>query len=303
MKEQNAGYIRHRMGLAWEMSPGATFSAFHAFLEAGKLAGLRCTRCRKVYLPPRPVCGDCYMPLSEWFEVSDRGSVEGFTVSHHPILDPVTGSARPTPYASLLVRLDGASTSINHYLRGADPRTAAIGMRVRAVWREPRRTLMDLLGFEPTGGGEDAAFPRPLEAPDLKPAARVQVNLDIPFAYAVGRGGRWFCDGLRSGRILASRCGACAKTLVPCRSFCPSCFRRFAESDLREVGPGGAVAAAAGAPSPPLGLIRLDGADTLFVHHVRARRGVRVTALFKPTEERRGDPLDIEAFVPVEASA
>ena len=64
----------------------------------------------------------------------------------------------------------------------------------------------------------------------------------IPFKYAAGRTGSRFLAALRDGqRILASRCGACARVAVPLRAFCPAC----GGDDLAEVevGPGGTVIA------------------------------------------------------------
>jgi uncharacterized OB-fold protein len=48
-----------------------------------------------------------------------------------------------------LVRLDGADTTVNHYLGDGSLDRLAIGARVRAVWRAERRGAMDdILCFE-----------------------------------------------------------------------------------------------------------------------------------------------------------
>jgi uncharacterized OB-fold protein len=48
-----------------------------------------------------------------------------------------------------LIRLDGADTTLNHYLVESDPAKLAIGQRVRAIWRDQRRGAMDdILHFE-----------------------------------------------------------------------------------------------------------------------------------------------------------
>lgn len=298
--------VEHTMDLTWGVAPGVIFSKFHHLLAEGKIAATRCNTCSQVYLPPRPVCGDCYEPLSEWVHVADTGVIEAFTVSHYPILDPVTGKTRPTPYASLLIKLDGASTSLNHYLVESDPMETAIGRRVRAVWREPRRSLKDLVGFTFTDEEPDGSYPRPLDGLDGVPAEseRIGVHLKIPFSYAAGKAGSLFLNGLQRGEILASRCPACACTLVPCRSYCAPCFRPLAGNDLRKVGPEGVLVARAGADPRALGLVRLDGADNLFLHRVApVPHGSRVAARFKPPGERVGQLLDIEYFEPAEDRA
>lgn len=125
----------------------------------------------------------------------------------------------------------------------------------------------------------------------------VPTRLSVPFNYAAGRAGSRFLLALQEeGRILTARCQTCAKTLVPLRSFCPYCHQELTETV--PVGPGGVLAGftvvyhrAAHYPrESPLvyGLIRLDGADTLFVHLVAGVapdavcRGLRVEACFDP---------------------
>lgn len=74
--------------------------------------------------------------MSEWVPVADEGTLVAWTVVHLPILDGRTGLARPSPYGMGLIRLDGADTTLNHYLAQADPDRLAVGQRVRARWRE-----------------------------------------------------------------------------------------------------------------------------------------------------------------------
>ena len=87
--------------------------------------------------------------MSEWVSVRDEGALDAWTVVHVPILDGRTGKQRPTPYGMGLIRLDGADTTLNHFLAEADPSRLEIGQRVRAVWRDELRGAMDdILHFE-----------------------------------------------------------------------------------------------------------------------------------------------------------
>ncbi len=144
--------VSQAMNLSWNYGTGAHFREFIAALrERGQILGKRCPVCARVYLPPRLVCGNCYAELREWVEVKDTGTVRAFTVVHTSIIDPTTGAPRATPYAMALIQLDGADTTLNHYLAGNDPATLCvrIGMRVRAVWRAARQgTLTDIIHFE-----------------------------------------------------------------------------------------------------------------------------------------------------------
>ncbi len=136
---------------------------------------------------------------------------------------------------------------------------------------------------------------------------------DFPVAhrYTPGVAGEAFLMGLRErGVILGSRCGRCAYTYVPARLFCERCF---AELDAGvELGPGGTLVSFtigfAGLDGEPLdrpvtlGLVRLDGADAVLLHHVLdpgdepLEIGERVEVVLRPPGERTGSILDIEGF-------
>ncbi|MDD5466578.1 MAG: Zn-ribbon domain-containing OB-fold protein [Anaerolineales bacterium] len=146
--------VSHTMTLAWQYGASRYFAELmRAVRDERRLLGLRCPRCRRVYLPPRPVCGNCHAELREWVEVKDTGTVRAFTVVHVPIIDPATGQPRPMPYGMALIQLDGADTTLNHYLAENEAGKLRIGMRVRAVWREERTgTLGDIVHFEEVRG-------------------------------------------------------------------------------------------------------------------------------------------------------
>lgn len=147
-----------RMEMRWRYGTGRYYSRLFAVLrEEGCLEGVRCPACRRVYLPPRPVCGNCRREMREWVPVGLEGTVEAFSVVYLPILDPARGEPRPVPYGMALVRLDGADTALNHYLAETDLARLRIGMRVRAVLREPRQGNMgDILHFVPVRDGGTA---------------------------------------------------------------------------------------------------------------------------------------------------
>lgn len=137
------------MDLAWRYASGAALEHFSAALAERRIVALRCSGCGRRYLPPRPMCGDCRVRLSDWVPVQDQGVLVGWTVVHQPLLDGRTGEMRPAPYGMGLVRLDGADTTLNHFLAENDPSRLGVGLRVRAVWRpELRGSLDDILYFE-----------------------------------------------------------------------------------------------------------------------------------------------------------
>ncbi len=124
-------------------------------------------------------------------------------------------------------------------------------------------------------------------------------GINIPFNYAAGQAGSRFLTALRdNAKLLGSRCQACARTLAPARSFCPTCGG--AELEFVDIGPGGLVIAWTEVPDKGVFvLVRPDDADTAMLHRLTGPAtglapGVRVRAVFTP--ERRGHITDLEGF-------
>lgn len=139
----------HELNVTWRYSSGHAMERFLAGLAERRLEALACSGCGRRYLPPRPFCGECRRRLTRWVPVRDEGALAAWTVVHLPILDARTGEPRPVPYGMGLIALDGADTTLNHYLAEADPERLEIGLRVRAVWRdELRGALDDIRHFE-----------------------------------------------------------------------------------------------------------------------------------------------------------
>ena len=128
--------------------------------------------------------------------------------------------------------------------------------------------------------------------------------------YTPGVAGTAFFTALRDrGVLLGSRCEACSYTYVPARLFCERCFAELAAD--AEVGPGGVLVSFTigfvGLEGEPLedpetiGLVRLDGADSVLVHRVLdadepLEIGERLEVVLRPEGEREGTIVDIEGF-------
>lgn len=121
---------------------------FQALKEKGEIVGTRCEHCKQVYVPARIFCERCFTELSEQVKVGPEGTLRSFTFSQ---LDR-DGRRLEQPLALALVRLDGATTLLLHYLlKVTDPARVRIGARVRAVVKpKSKRTgsILDLEGFE-----------------------------------------------------------------------------------------------------------------------------------------------------------
>ena len=111
--------------------------------------GSHCPQCDRVYLPPRPVCGICYVECDGWVPVGPEGTIAGATVVEVPFVDPITGEQRPVPYGFAFILLDGASTNIFHFVDETDRTKLKVGMRVRPRFRAKRTgSITDVEGFD-----------------------------------------------------------------------------------------------------------------------------------------------------------
>ncbi|MBL7212228.1 MAG: Zn-ribbon domain-containing OB-fold protein [Desulfobacteraceae bacterium] len=138
------------MKLHYRFPAGAHYDKFFEEMkETGKIMGVKCPECERVLLPPRPVCGECFVRTGEWVQVGPKGTVVAYTSIYFPFVDGTTGKPRPIPYGAGLIQLDGAYSAINHILEEGDPEKLHIGMRVEAVLTEEREgNIGDILYFK-----------------------------------------------------------------------------------------------------------------------------------------------------------
>lgn len=146
---------------------------------------------------------------------------------------------------------------------------------------------------------------------DPRDIITVEGKIPLRHRYTPGVAGEAFFVALKDrGEILASTCPSCATTYCPPRLFCE---RDFAElSPGVKVGPGGVIESFTvgftGVEGEPLdepvvvGLVRLDGADTVMMHFLvdadELEIGARVEAVILPKAKRTGSILDIRGFKP-----
>ena len=138
------------MKMEYRYALGAYASRFFQELkDHGRLIGIQCPECQRLYIPPRPVCGICFVPTNKWVPVSSEGVLVGATVVRLPFIDPMTGERRPVPYGMGIIRLDGASTALYHFVDETDDAKLKVGRRVRARMRANRQgSMRDIECFE-----------------------------------------------------------------------------------------------------------------------------------------------------------
>lgn len=128
-------------------SAGAVGSRFLVELRDNKkIMGVKCHECNRVYVPPKSTCKDCFAQLTEWVEVSNKGTLLTYTVDCH------SNSVQPVepPIVYGVIRLDGADTGLVHMLGEVDMEDLKIGMRLEALFKDERQaSILDIKYFRP----------------------------------------------------------------------------------------------------------------------------------------------------------
>jgi len=82
----------------------------------------------------------------EWIEVSPEGVLESFTIVRRQL----ASLPRKVPVVFGLIKLDGADTSILHYVEAPDHKKIKIGMRLKAKFCDERKgAIHDIACFVP----------------------------------------------------------------------------------------------------------------------------------------------------------
>ncbi|MGW6867449.1 Zn-ribbon domain-containing OB-fold protein [Streptomyces sp. NPDC054904] len=222
-------------------SLGPVQSAFLTGLREGVVLGVR-TSAGKVMVPPTEYDPVTAEEIRELVEVAATGTVTTWAWNG----EPRPQQPLATPFAWVLVRLDGADTAILHALDAPGPEAVTTGMRVRVRWAD-RRTgaITDIACFEPDAGPSDGeptaprrdATPHDGHFADAVTGIVAEARLD--YTYSPGRAQTAYIGGLSERRTVGERCPSCRKVYVPPRGACPTCG--VATTDRVEVGPAGTV--------------------------------------------------------------
>jgi uncharacterized OB-fold protein len=141
-KKENTGknlFISRIVDAPYRYCAGHYVSRYLTSLKDSKqIIGVKCPRCGRVYVPPRAVCGRCFVQPEEFVPVSDKGTIMAFTVTKVPYTNPNTGEPKKLPFTAAYIKLDGSDSNIMHCLDETDETRLKTGMRVQAVFSENR---------------------------------------------------------------------------------------------------------------------------------------------------------------------
>jgi uncharacterized protein len=133
---------------AWDA--GVAVGEYLRGLRRGVILARECRTCRRVLVPPRMFCEECFRPTDRWVEVENTGRVNTFSICYiRWDMEPLDEPELPA-----VIEIDGASPGIGimHKLGEVAPDDVAVGLEVEAVWvPEAERTgsILDIRYFRP----------------------------------------------------------------------------------------------------------------------------------------------------------
>ncbi|HID05123.1 MAG TPA: Zn-ribbon domain-containing OB-fold protein [Candidatus Caldiarchaeum subterraneum] len=139
-------------------------------------------------------------------------------------------------------------------------------------------------------------------------------GISLEMLYQSGKAGQVFMENLRDrGLLTLSKCLECGDAFCPPRIYCPSCmsskieYKTFDPVGYVELFTACRVDAYGQALEEPMliALIRFQNVKGGLIHRVKEvsldelHKGMKLEAVLKPREERRGSINDIQYFRPV----
>lgn len=148
--------------LKYNFTAGAAAARFLTQVKKGVLTGQRCPRCAQVYCPPRGSCAACGCPTEEEVVLSDKATVQSFTI----VSIPIPGNPIQPPYIIANLVADGANISFLHLISECVNENVHIGQRVQALWKPEEEWDYAM---------DNIRYFRPIDEPDVPPEKIGQV--------------------------------------------------------------------------------------------------------------------------------
>ena len=99
---------------------GLVMDKFYDGLQNKQFIGTKCSKCGKVFLPPRNRCGDCFAKAEEFVDLPQTGVVKNFTVSNWNVTERRIRKAKE-PNMVGLIQIDGTDTAMVTPILNANP--------------------------------------------------------------------------------------------------------------------------------------------------------------------------------------
>ena len=137
----------------YEVAIGPTWFRFFEEFKNEKIFGTRCPQCRRILVPARAFCANCFVRSDEWVEVPARGEITSWSLTNYRYF----GMPTEPPFVSAEICLEGTDCQWYHMVGGFNltdldlvRRTLKIGTKVKAVWRKKKKgCIQDIKYFMP----------------------------------------------------------------------------------------------------------------------------------------------------------
>ena len=138
--------IRDKIAISYKYTMGGQSKFFIESMNNKKLLGTKCTKCGKIWMPPRINCSDCYTPAN-WVELKQTGTIEVSTIVWYT----TSAFIKAIPYGIGFIKLDGAETALLQgiFSENLIPSKIKKGKKVRAVFNKDRVGKMTDFFFVP----------------------------------------------------------------------------------------------------------------------------------------------------------
>lgn len=146
-KRQHGMTVKGEIQIDYNWSVGKAGERFFTELkESKRIIGARCRKCRRVLVPPRIFCEECFVDDMEWVEVEPRGTLVTFGDCYFS----TDGKRLKEPWILGIVRLNGSDGGLIHLIGEAKAEDLKIGMPMEAVFQEERNgNILDIKYFRP----------------------------------------------------------------------------------------------------------------------------------------------------------
>jgi uncharacterized OB-fold protein len=142
--------------LKYSWAAGVAVGRFLEELKKGRIIARKCNKCKRILVPPRMFCEDCFRTTDEWIYVKDTGVVNTYSISHVA----ADASRIKEPLYVAVINIDGASPLMGFlHLLGevSSEKEIKVGMKVKAVWKAESERVGSIL---------DIKYFKPLQAPE-----------------------------------------------------------------------------------------------------------------------------------------
>jgi uncharacterized OB-fold protein len=147
---QAVGAVDFAVDARYAWDTGIAVSEYLRGLKRGEILGRECRGCRRILVPPRMFCEECFRPTDRWVQASDTGTVNTFSICY------IRWDMAPLkePEIPFVLDIDGASPGMGfmHKLGEVRPDDVRVGLEVEAVWKpaeEREGSILDIRYFRP----------------------------------------------------------------------------------------------------------------------------------------------------------